>query len=96
MRLQDLPLRPDKMHHLHALDCECIHDSNRTLSHHLGLMPAADLRLIKGSIERTDEWKSHMVSKPLFESPEACVAKEVRCPAERWVYDVRISEQGGV
>ena len=34
-------------------------------------------RLIKGSIERTDEWKSCMVSKPLFDSPEACVAKEV-------------------
>ena len=44
----------------------------------MGLMVAADPRLIKGSIERTDEWKSCMVSKPLFESPEACVAKEVR------------------
>ena len=33
-------------------------------------------RLIQGTIERTDAWKSYMVSKPVFDTREACVAKE--------------------
>ncbi len=33
-------------------------------------------RLIQGSIERTDAWKSHLISKPVFDTHEACVAKE--------------------
>ncbi|KAK9844109.1 hypothetical protein WJX81_004691 [Elliptochloris bilobata] len=42
-----------------------------------GIESTASAKLIKGSIERVDEWKSSMVAKPLFDTPEACVAKEV-------------------
>jgi len=49
----------------------------RDLAAAAGVESVLPAKLVKGSIERADEWKSTIIDKPVFETHEGCVAKEV-------------------
>ena len=51
--------------------------SCRELAAAAGVESVLPAKLVKGSIERADEWKSTIIDKPVFETHEGCVAKEV-------------------
>ncbi len=52
-------------------------ESCRDLAAAAGVESVLPAKLVKGSIERADEWKSTIIDKPAFETHEGCVAKEV-------------------